>query len=608
MDYFSILNLKTEPFSNSPDPDFFFHSREHLECLQKLELSILLRRGLNVIIGDVGTGKTTLCRQLIRRFAKEDEITTHLILDPYFVDAHELLNAVGKMIMGPGAKLGTNEWQIKEQIKQYLFKSGVKQNKTTVLIIDEGQKIPVFVLEVLREFLNYETNEYKLLQIVIFAQEEFENTIKKYANFADRINLYHYLKPLNFRDTQLMIRYRLEKSKKTSKKMDIFSYGALLKIYRATGGYPRKIINLCHHCILAMIVQNRSKVSTALVRSCIKRAFPNEPRRWKGAAATAGIAAFAALIIIAFQIPSQLKALLPQNANSQLSNEQPVIAPNVNKPDTDSETIDQKDSQPAADDTGQSEPNLTAETDAGRENLETGGSDRTTAEDSKEQMAALNKNPEVSSTAEPESTEERPPKGASSTAAPQKAVVNAPYDQMLGNVTLKRDETLSLVIQMVYGNFNSRYFRSLILANPDIDDPDRVDVGQTVYLPAIQASVNPVNQEVWWVVIEEETSLEAAFEYLRDYPVNAPPARLIPYRNDSSGTRFAVVLKDYFYDQDSALQLLNQLPPDLSSEGRVSSLWDENTVFFANPYSGGAIKAPKTVITGSEADQAPPVF
>ena len=74
MDYFSILNLKQEPFSNSPDPDFFFHSREHQECLQKLELSILLRRGLNVIIGDVGTGKTTLCRQLIRRFAKRDEI------------------------------------------------------------------------------------------------------------------------------------------------------------------------------------------------------------------------------------------------------------------------------------------------------------------------------------------------------------------------------------------------------------------------------------------------------------------------------------------------------------------------------------------------------
>ena len=65
MDYFSILNLNKEPFSNSPDPEFFFHSRQHLDCLQKLELSLLLRRGLNVIIGEVGTGKTMLVRSLL---------------------------------------------------------------------------------------------------------------------------------------------------------------------------------------------------------------------------------------------------------------------------------------------------------------------------------------------------------------------------------------------------------------------------------------------------------------------------------------------------------------------------------------------------------------
>ncbi|MBW2200522.1 MAG: transposase, partial [Deltaproteobacteria bacterium] len=68
MDYFKILNLNREPFSNSPDPEYFFQSRQHLGCLQKVELALRLRRGLNVVIGDIGTGKTTLCRQLIRRF------------------------------------------------------------------------------------------------------------------------------------------------------------------------------------------------------------------------------------------------------------------------------------------------------------------------------------------------------------------------------------------------------------------------------------------------------------------------------------------------------------------------------------------------------------
>ena len=169
MDYFRILNLNKEPFSNSPDPDFFFHSRQHLDCLQKLELSLLLRRGLNVIIGDVGTGKTTLCRQLIRRFSQKEEVETHLILDPHVLNATELLASVAEMFTGEKPPVGSDDWQVKEQIKQCLFRKGVGENKTVVLIIDEGQKIPAFCLEILREFLNYDNNEYKLLQIVIFA-------------------------------------------------------------------------------------------------------------------------------------------------------------------------------------------------------------------------------------------------------------------------------------------------------------------------------------------------------------------------------------------------------------------------------------------------------
>jgi len=289
MDYFSI-----EPFSNSPDPEFFYHSRQHLDCLQKLELSLLLRRGLNVIIGDVGTGKTTLCRQLIRRFAQKEEIETHLILDPHFLNASEFLSTVTKMLVGKKPAAGSLDWQIKEHIKQYLFRKGVDQKKTVVLIIDEGQKIPAFCLEILREFLNYETNEYKLLQIVIFAQKEFESTIRKYPNFADRINLFHLLKPLGFNDTRLMIKFRLEKSSNARRQLNLFTYPALWAIYRISAGYPRKIINLCHQSILSMIIQNRSKSGYFLVRACARRVFPEESRRKKIIVSGVAMAATAA--------------------------------------------------------------------------------------------------------------------------------------------------------------------------------------------------------------------------------------------------------------------------------------------------------------------------
>jgi general secretion pathway protein A len=571
MDYFNILSLKQEPFSNSPDPEFFFHSREHLECLQKLELSLLLRRGLNVIIGDVGTGKTTLCRQLIRRFTRREEINTHLILDPHFLDAHELLTTVGKMIMGPKIKLGSNEWQIKEQIKQYLFKRGVEQNKTTVLIIDEGQKIPVFCLEILREFLNYETNEFKLLQIIIFAQKEFENTIKKYANFADRISLYHHLKPLSFRDTRLMIKYRLEKSKDTNKKIDIFSYPALLTIYRKTGGYPRKIINLCHHCVLAMIVQNRSSVGYRLVRSCIKRIFPKEPIRWKGAVATAGIAVFAATILLAFQIPDQLKILLPEKITAKLSALQQIEEPGANQPGANPEAIDQIDTQVTMDSVKQIEIPVAAETESTPTDLPETVSDEVAAE-AETQIASIEE-----TAAAPKDSNPILQNGPQSQEA---------YAQMLGAIKLKHNENLSRVIQKVYGRYTSKYFRSLILANPDIDDPDKVEIGQTIHLPAVPATVRPIKKKVWWILIAEDDTLEAAYDYLRTYPDNAPPASLIPYWTRQSGTRFAVVLKAYFYDKESAHQHLRDMPPGLASKATVSTLWDENTVYFANPFPG----------------------
>ena len=188
MNYYNILNLKKEPFSNSPEPEFLFQLPQYSDCLQKLELAVRLRRGINVVIGDIGTGKTTLCRKLIQNFSSpstdsaEAEIETHLLLDPAFNSAAEFLQTVSLML---GIKdlneESKSEWHLKEKIKDYLFDKGVDEKRIVVLIIDEGQKIPENCLEILREFLNYETNKFKLLQIIIFAQKEFQTVLEKKA-------------------------------------------------------------------------------------------------------------------------------------------------------------------------------------------------------------------------------------------------------------------------------------------------------------------------------------------------------------------------------------------------------------------------------------------
>ncbi|MBN2568960.1 MAG: AAA family ATPase [Deltaproteobacteria bacterium] len=263
-----------------------------MECLQNLEIAIRLRRGLNVVIGDVGTGKTTLCRRLIGKLEGDENVKYHLLLDSYFGDAVEFLSTVGRIFgLEEKERNSAREWQLKEDIKNYLFEQGVDAQHIVVLIIDEGQKIPDFCLEILREFLNYETNEHKLLQIVIFAQSEIRKTLETHGNFTDRINFLYDLGPLNFKDTRLMIRYRMKKASKTGKNPLRFTYAAMLAIYRATGGYPRKIVTLCHQIVMAVIVQNKTKVGWSLVRSCVHReaVYKSRVAKWTRLTVLSGV-------------------------------------------------------------------------------------------------------------------------------------------------------------------------------------------------------------------------------------------------------------------------------------------------------------------------------
>ena len=304
MDYFKILNLNKEPFSNSPEPEFFFPSPRHVACLQQLELAIRLKRGLNVVMGDVGTGKSTLCRQLIRRLTESEEdrndIQTYLVLDPSFTDSHEFLTAVSATFGLPRTAGTESEWQLKENIKDHLFRQGVDEKKIIVLIIDEGQKLPVFCLEILREFLNYETNDSKLLQIVIFAQTEFKEILKSRENLADRVNQNHFIRPLNFRETRALIRFRIAHAGRPDGMRSFFTLPALWAIHRATGGYPRKIITLCHQSLLTLIIQNRVRAGRRMVQATAERLLPVvlREKRW----ARAGVLAILTAVVLLFVV------------------------------------------------------------------------------------------------------------------------------------------------------------------------------------------------------------------------------------------------------------------------------------------------------------------
>ena len=266
MSYFTSLGLNKEPFSTSPDPAFFYHSQEHSTALKRLEIAIRLRRGLSLILGDVGTGKTTLARTMLNSF-NDNHFIFHMMLDPTYKSEYQFLQSISRMFGIDGDSRSTMDY--KDELERYLYQKGVEQNKTIILLIDEGQKLTSPFLEVLRTLLNYETNEYKLLQLVIMAQLELLPRIRKVRNFMDRVSLKYIINPLTETEIKEMIDFRLQKAGYNGSG-NLFTEDAVKEIYYHTQGYPRRISMLCHTCLEHLIMKDRAIVDSQLVREIIK--------------------------------------------------------------------------------------------------------------------------------------------------------------------------------------------------------------------------------------------------------------------------------------------------------------------------------------------------
>jgi len=574
MDYFSILNLDREPFSNSPDPDFFFQSRQHVDCLQKLELALRLKRGLNIVIGAVGAGKTTLCRTLLNKFASDRSIESHLILDPSFNSPLAFLENICSMVVGKRVS-GSDEHHFREQIKHHLFQKGVDEDKTIVLIIDEGQKLPLFCLEILRELLNYETNDHKLLQIVLFAQEEFQEILDRHANLADRVNLIHFLGPMSLADTRQMISFRIKHASGQPHPPQLFTGLALLAIYRSTGGYPRKIINLCHQCMLALIVQNRSRVSWRLVRSCMDRSLAQrgQARRSRRTLVYSALVLSAVIGMVYMVIPGWLPSISSKVTGNHSTTvpdkaQQPPLLAASTAVAERTMPIQQSHADAPIADTTQPTDELLAPMP------------KKMPLPSPTQASPISDGPGVTDPVVETATSDRPA---------QKTDHLKPLPpSLLGALTVRRNDTLGLMLKIIYGDFRDSTLKAVLDANPHIDHADSIRVGETIAFPAFPATFVQRSYPLWWLKVDQTESLDAAFRE----SINAskhkdvPLMRIISQWDDQTGLKYGIYVAGYFFNLAAAENMMANLPAEFSGSAEIVSGWTDQIVLFSDPFLG----------------------
>jgi type II secretory pathway predicted ATPase ExeA len=242
--YQRYFELTERPFSETPNGKMFFLSPQHREGLAHLEYNILDGKGFTILVGEVGTGKTTICKALMDRLDAEKIKVVHIIntnLDfPDFL--RELVEELGL------SSEGLTKWELLRQFKEYLIES-FGRNQKVVLIIDEAQNLEPAVLEGIRMLSNLETAQEKLIQIILVGQPGLMELIqrKDLLQLKQRISGYFYLGPLSEKETKDYIQFRM--SAVQSRPALQFTSEAIALIYRKTKGVPRLINFLCDYSL-----------------------------------------------------------------------------------------------------------------------------------------------------------------------------------------------------------------------------------------------------------------------------------------------------------------------------------------------------------------------
>jgi general secretion pathway protein A len=297
--YEEFYGLSESPFSLTPDPKFFYHGASHIRAFELLRYGIHRGEGFIVVYGDIGAGKTTLCRAVMENL--QDNVYTALLLNP-FLSEIELLRAIlrdfGVISQESSPRIRTaSKDDLIASLNTFLI-SIMELDGRGLVLIDEAQNIPIGTLEQIRILSNLETNKRKLLQIVLVGQSELKDILARpeLRQLAQRVSLRCELAPLSVEETANYISHRIKMASNGPPRV-AFTSGAVKMIYNYSNGTPRLNKLIADRCLTAGLILQAREISVRIVKEAVTDLELPKARRW-----TAPVRAAIVLVAVALFI------------------------------------------------------------------------------------------------------------------------------------------------------------------------------------------------------------------------------------------------------------------------------------------------------------------
>ena len=260
--YKEFYRLRLNPFEMTPDPSFLFLTRRHQEALMALYYGVHRRKGFVALTGDVGTGKTLLIRCLLRML-KDSEIACAYVFNSRLSTLDFLHYLAAEFGI---AASGKTKGEVLQDLRKHLI-ARHRKTLTNMIVVDDAQGLSIKLLEEIRLLTNLETEQEKLLQIVLVGQPELDEKLDSFElrQLRQRIALRSHLEPLDLAETGGYIRHRLQLAGAPAEACDLFAEETIERIYRHSRGVARLINTVCENALVTAFARQLTSVQPDII-------------------------------------------------------------------------------------------------------------------------------------------------------------------------------------------------------------------------------------------------------------------------------------------------------------------------------------------------------